>query len=123
MEGKCRARRARLILFGALVVFAGGATPPVTAANNNYLEALKAEAASDEPETEIPQTYSDEQGRPSLRTDDQEQMEQWLKDNYVGSYMFYQRLSDAKKKAVHRLYRSGADISQIRDTINDLLRQ
>lgn len=95
------------------------------AAGNGYLEALKAEATSDisQPESAESEPEAGMEGRPTPRTDDQPQMEAWLHANYIGSYTFYQRLSDTKKRAVYRIYRSGADITEIRDKINELLKQ
>lgn len=91
-----------------------------SAEDDVYLKALKAEADSSESTQEQP---AETEGRSPERTDDQPQMEAWLKKNYVGSYAFYRRLSEAKRKAVYRVYRAGGEISEIREKINELLKQ
>ena len=50
-------------------------------------------------------------------------MEDWLKQEFIGTYAFYQKLSDSKKSAIHRLYRAGAPIEELRTRINELLKQ
>lgn len=84
-----------------------------------YTDALKAEAFSDT----RPIMPAADDGESSPRTDDQVQMEEWLQSNFVGSYAFYQKLSDAKKMAIYRAYRAGAPIGELRDKINELLKQ
>ncbi len=109
-------------VLNSLMILALLTLAPVTWAAGGYLDALKAEATSDAP-TAGTAAGTDDDGRPPARTDDQPQMEEWLKTNYVGSYMFYQRLSETKRKAVYRVYRSGAEITKIREKINELLKQ
>ncbi|WP_303901725.1 hypothetical protein [Thiohalomonas denitrificans] len=93
------------------------------AADTGYLDALKAEAESDNPTVAPTFQAQDDDGRPPPRTDDQPQMESWLKANYIGSYVFYKKLSEPKRRAVYRVYRSGAEITKIREKINELLKQ
>lgn len=112
----------RKLFFKSLVALLLLALVPVTQVwADEYLDTLKAEANSGNPS--IGPAEETDDGRPQPRTDDQPQMEEWLKNNYVGSYMFYQRLSEGKREAVYRLYRSGAEITRIRKKINDLLKQ
>jgi len=85
-----------------------------------YLDALKAEARSEKQLT-LPKPADAD--RANLRTDDQVQMEDWLKQEFIGTYAFYQKLSDSKKSAIHRLYRAGAPIEELRTRINELLKQ
>ncbi len=114
----------RHFLFASTAVFLLGLTNPfVTAGANAYLDALKAEASSDTSNMQHTDTSAIQDGRFTPRTDDQPQMEQWLRENFVGSYTFYQKLSDTKKMAIYRSYRAGAPISEIRDKIRELLTQ
>lgn len=92
------------------------------AAANSYLDALKAEATSDT-RPQNTQTLPRDDGRPTPRTDDQIQMEEWLQQEFMGSYVFYLKLSDSRKMAVYRAYRAGAPIGELRDKINELLKQ
>jgi hypothetical protein len=92
------------------------------AAANSYLDALKAEASSDTRPPALEPAPRDD-GRPTPRTDDQVQMEEWLQTEFMGSYVFYQKLSDPKKMAIYRAYRAGAPIGELRDKINELLKQ
>ncbi|SCZ61699.1 hypothetical protein [Thiohalomonas denitrificans] len=113
-----------LLLTSLVAVLLLASATQARASDGGYLNALKAEANSDNPTiTPTIQGKENDDGRPTPRTDDQPQMESWLKANYVGSYMFYQKLSDPKKRAVYRLYRSGAEITKIREKINELLKQ
>lgn len=85
-----------------------------------YLDALKAEAAKGSGGASSPQVAD---GRPSPRTDDQVQMERWLQQEFVGTYVFYQKLSDRRKQIVHQFYRDGAPIEELRTKINELTKQ
>ncbi len=47
----------------------------------------------------------------------QQHFELVLKDNYIGSYLFYKRLSQPKKEEVYRYYQSNSDPAMIRKKI------
>jgi hypothetical protein len=91
-----------------------------SAVADGYLDALKAEATSVTPTQLEHRAGSDREG--ALRTDDQPQMEQWLQQEFMGTYVFYKNLSDRKKLIVYQAYRDGAPIEELRTTINDLLK-
>ena len=46
-----------------------------------------------------------------------EQFEYVMKNNYIGSYLFYMRLSEAKKQIVYQFYQSNPDPSKVRKKI------
>jgi hypothetical protein len=46
-----------------------------------------------------------------------EQFEATLKTNYIGSFLFYNRLTDAQKKEVYSFYQSNPDPEKIREKI------
>jgi len=52
-----------------------------------------------------------------------EQFERVLKNNYIGSYLFYKRLSDKKKAQVFRFYQSTPDPSEVRKKILQVSKQ
>ena len=52
-----------------------------------------------------------------------EQFEHVLKNNYIGSYLFYKRLSDEKKAQVYRFYQSTPDPSEVRKKILQVSKQ
>ncbi len=47
----------------------------------------------------------------------QKQFELVLKNNYIGSYLFYKRLSELKREEVYQYYQTGPDPSMIRKKI------
>jgi hypothetical protein len=57
---------------------------------------------------------------PGLST---EQFEHVLKNNYIGSYLFYKRLSDNKRVQVYRFYQSTPDPSEVRKKILQVSKQ
>lgn len=88
------------------------------AASDAYIDALKAEVA-DAPEKRL----SPGQDAQPAADRSQEEMEEWLRTDFVGSYMFYQSMPDVKKRMVYKAYRSGATITELRQKILDLLKQ
>ncbi len=109
-----RLRGLLQLLFWAVLIPSGA----VLAADDPYLDALKAEIGSTPTVSYAKHDLVDE----GARTDDQSQMEAWLKENWGGSYAFYSRLNDAQKREIHRLYLSGASITDIREKINELFK-
>jgi len=86
-------------------------SPALPAADTGYLDALKAEAASDGP-------ARDEH----LRRGGIGDFEGWLSSEYPGSFAFYSKLNQNEKDAVFRDYRAGAGIERLREKIRDLLK-
>lgn len=95
---------------------------------NSYLSELEAEANNT---GEQPQTTAKPNGgwpktkqRLSSQLDDglsHEEFEQSLRDNYYGSFIFYNRLSDWNKKQVYASYQKNNDIEMIRNEIKNRL--
>lgn len=53
----------------------------------------------------------------------QEQFEAELKKSFFGTFMFYNKLSDADKTVVYQAYQQNRQISNIRDTTTSLLKK
>ncbi|WP_127475066.1 hypothetical protein [Sulfurivermis fontis] len=53
----------------------------------------------------------------------QEQFEAALKSSYFGTFVFYNKLTDADKAKVYEEYKANAQISHIRDTTTNLLKK
>lgn len=52
-----------------------------------------------------------------------EQFEHVLKNNYIGSYLFYKRLSDEKKQIIYQFYQGNPDPAQVRKKILQVSKQ
>ena len=107
VESSGRMARFRLLCAG-LAMAVSCALP---AADDDYLNALKAEAVSDGPAEEA----YDRRGGVA-------KFEGWLSSEYPGSFAFYSKLNDNEKDAVFRDYRAGAGIERLRERIRDLLK-
>ena len=90
---------------------------------NSYLSELEAEANSTEGGTTAPaqeSTWSHSKQRLSKTLKkglDQKQFTQALRDNYYGSYVFYDRLNEWNKQQVYKVYQDTNDIELVRTEI------
>jgi len=91
---------------------------------SSYLSELEAEARSTNVDTEnssvtskSPSNEGLAQGLPQGLT--QEQFEQYLKQNYYGSYLFFAKLSEWNKRKVYDTYLESNDIEQVRNEIKN----
>lgn len=86
----------------------------------SYLSDLEAEANSTGADTKPEATWTHKQQGLSdsfSRGMDQKGFEQSLRDNYYGSFIFYEKLSDWDKMKVFETYQSTNSIDRIRDEI------
>jgi hypothetical protein len=104
-------------------------TSSVTAQSNaDYLKSLQGEAESItlDKETELKTTRSkvsstvagpDEAPNSLISGLSVEQFEKVLQKNYIGSYLFYKRLSNSQKGEVYSFYQGNPDPDAVRDKI------
>ena len=114
--------QALLLLFFASNVFAQ--------TNAQYLKSLAGEASgmsideetrSTKPQPVLPSEKRERLGggvitelTPGLTVDE---FEETLKSNYIGSYLFYNRLPAGQKEEIYRFYQSNPDSQKLRDKI------
>ena len=115
---RARSTAVAAVLLMLMTLSAGWSTSALAA--DSYLDAIQEEASDlkvdsavgiDEPNT--PQAA--DAGIPADL--DQGGFENLLRARYIGSFMFYNKLSDADKKAVYDEYTSSKDIEVIRKKI------
>lgn len=129
----------RMIAAGQLLVLLAGIGMVASShgADDDYLKALKEETqaitsgeaaapAAPAAETKPQQGWSASgqglaEGLPANLS--QEQFEAALKSSYFGTFVFYNKLSDADKAKVYAAYQSDGQISHIRDTTTHLLKK
>lgn len=99
-------------------------------AGDAYLDALKAEAATITPEGEVapageapPQSGNSLLAKPQkVKSDltpglDKVGFEKDLKENFHGSFLFYEKLTDTEKERVFTFYKDVPEITRIRRQI------
>lgn len=89
---------------------------------DSYLADLEAEANSTDVQEEegVKETWSHKRQRLSdslSKNLTHEQFEESLRDNYYGSFIFYEKLSKWNKKKVYETYQNTNDIEEIRAEI------
>lgn len=121
----------------ALLLLAGiGMVAVSYGADDDYLNALKAEtqalSGGETAKTPAPAASESKSGwspdaqemgeevPPNLS---QAQFEAELKKSFFGTFMFYNKLSDADKTVVYQAYQQNRQISNIRDTTTGLLKK
>lgn len=109
--GRPMHRGAQVRFLRLSVVFACLLPADLPAADDAYLNALKAEAVR----SGTGGTAATGRGGPQA-------FEAWLSSEYAGSYAFYSRLNENERAAVYRAYRDGADIDALRARIRELLK-
>jgi hypothetical protein len=120
-----------LMVFFFLLLLANVA---VVQADTSYLQSLEDEASSLSLDKKTASSQNGASGQsPHLFNNDlngkgggligltpgltAKQFEQVLKNNYIGSYLFYKRLSDSKKAKVYSFYQSNPDPNQLREKL------
>jgi len=119
--------------FSVLFVFISGTS--LAQSNAEYIKSLESEAAglsvdkdttvSDEAKVDNPTRLFKNESENDLggaRIEltaglNVEQFEYVMKNNYIGSYLFYMRLSEAKKQIVYQFYQSNPDPPKVRKKI------
>jgi len=116
------------VRLGLLVVLGGATESSVAQTDADYLKSLEGEAESValDAQTEFKTTASKKstsaagsKGVPSSLVSGLaiEQFERVLQQNYIGSYLFYKRLSSSQKDEVYASYQGNPDPDSVRDKI------
>jgi len=125
--------------FSVLFVFISGAS--LAQSNAQYLKIIESEASGVRVDKETAQSGSARADTPTRLFKNEfennlggaridltagltiEQFEHVLKNNYIGSYLFYKRLSDAKKQKIYQFYQNNPDPAQVRKKILQVSKQ
>lgn len=91
---------------------------------NSYLSELEAEANSTDVQAEPSGDPGWSHKKQGLEENlpkglAQEEFEKTLKENYYGSYLFYEKLSEWNKKKVFETYQEGGTVEQVRNEIKN----
>ncbi len=100
-------------------------------ANSDYLKSLEGEASTLHLDGQTEKLLSNNTGTPNSDSDSNkggdisrlqpgltlEQFEIAMKDNYIGSFLFYKRLAEEQKKRVYAFYQANPDPNKIREKI------
>lgn len=102
----------------------------------DYLRSIEVEASGSSVDSETARSASEKSGKDTTRLFEREsgqaqggarvdltagltrpQFEQVLKNSYIGSYLFYKRLSEAQKARVYQFYQTNPDPVHVRNQI------
>jgi hypothetical protein len=116
------------VYLGVFFVFWFIAGSVVAQSNADYLKSLQGEAESitldkatesNTARSKISETVADPGEVPSSLVSglSVEQFEKVLQKNYIGSYLFYKRLSNSQKGEIYSFYQGNPDPDAVRDEI------